>query len=156
MPIACIDAKHVADRHGVVWSLADAYVVAGPDIAFDDDPQVRPRPARLSETARKQLVLHPGAESPEGDARLRHFENGVADFPTLADKCAIHVDVFGREVLAKLAMPERATQLVLPPAQVFGGIGIDRLVGPAVRVAGLWCMVRPRTEPVSMFQTITP
>jgi hypothetical protein len=41
----------------------------------------------------------------------------------------------GREIFAELAVRKRSADLLSPPPCIFDGVGVDRLVGSAVRFA---------------------
>jgi hypothetical protein len=119
----------------MVGPLDHADRIARLQLPLDDDAQVRPGPQRLGEAPREQLVVHADAKSPARDPRLGNLQDHAPDLPALADQGRVHVHAFGREVLAELAVGERSADRLLPPARVLDGVGVDRLVGPAVGLA---------------------
>src|SRR5262249_9446557 len=133
--IAGVDAKDIPDGEIVVGSLDDPNRISSSHVALGDDSQVSPRSQRLREVARKHPVVHSNAKPPARYARLGNLKNGRPDLPAFADKRVVHLNPFGREVFAKLTVGQRSANLLCPPACVFDGVGVERLVGPAVRLA---------------------
>ena len=55
-----------------------------------------------------------------------------ADLPALSDEGGVDIEAEGGQVLAEDAVGERASELGLPGVEILAGVGVDRLVGPAV------------------------
>src|SRR5262249_38288983 len=89
----------------------------------------------LGKEARKQFIVHPNSQTPARDAWLGNLKDRGADLPTLTDKGVVHLNPFGGEILAKLAVSKRATDLLLPPPCVFDGVRVDHFVGSAMCAA---------------------
>ena len=69
------------------------------------------------------------------DSWLGNLENSGADLPTLADESVVHLNPFGGEILAKLAVSKRSADLLLPPPCIFDGVRVDHFVGSAMCLA---------------------
>src|SRR5947209_303066 len=106
-------------------------LVSSAHTPLDDDSQVSARPHRLGEAARKDRIVHPNPKSPARDPRLGNLKNSGPDLPTLSDERIVHLDTFGREVFAKLAVGKRSADLLFPPPCVLDGVGVDRFIGPS-------------------------
>src|SRR4051812_40573564 len=135
MVITCVNAKYIADGEVLIGPRDGPDLVAGRHLAFGDYAQVRPGPHGLGEAARERLVIHPNPEPPAGNARLGHFKYSTPDLPALAYERVVHLDPFGGEILAKLAVRKRSADLMCPPPRVFGRVRVHRFVGPAVCLA---------------------
>src|SRR5262249_51798989 len=135
LPIEGVDAEDVADGEIVVGALDDLNLIARPHVALDKDAQQGTGAQGLSETAREELVVHPHAQPPAGHPRLGALQYGGPDRPALPDEGIVHRNALRREVLAQLPVLERPADLLRPPAEIFHGIRIDRLVGAAVGTA---------------------
>src|SRR5262245_11143459 len=108
LPITGVDAKHVADADSVVRTFNHANLVPRAEEALDKDSQIRSGTQRLREAPDEAFVVHPDAEPPARHARLRDLEDAGPDLPALADEGLVHVDPFGRQVLAELPILERS------------------------------------------------
>jgi hypothetical protein len=104
MAITGVDAEHMSDGEIMIWSLDYPDLISGTHISLDDDSQVSPRSRRLGEAARKQLIIHPNSKPLARDSRFGNLENSGSDLPTLSDERIVHLNPFGREVLAKLTI----------------------------------------------------
>src|SRR5262245_21415772 len=116
----------------MIGALNDLNLIARADIALDKDAQIGPGAQGLGEAAREELVVHPHPQPPTGHPRLGNLQHGGPDRPALPDEGPVDLDALRREVLAQLPVLERPADLLRPPAEVFYGVGIDRLVGAAV------------------------
>jgi hypothetical protein len=83
----------------------------------------------------KHFVIHPNSKPPARDSWLGNLKNCGADLPTLADERLVHLNPFGGEILAKLAISERSADLLLPPPCVFDGVRVNDFVGSAMCLA---------------------
>jgi hypothetical protein len=119
----------------MIRSVNHSYLISGAEIAFANYSQVGAGSQRLSKTTNKHLIVHPDSKSPARHPRFGHFEHGGSDLPVLSDQRIIHRDPFRREVLAKLAILERPTELLLPPPHVFNRICVDRFIKASMRLA---------------------
>ena len=75
-----------------------------------------------------------GAELVARDARRGDLQQDLAGAPALADQGAADVDAPDGQVVAEGPRSQLAAQLPTPPLVVLGGIGVQRLVVPAVRL----------------------
>jgi hypothetical protein len=98
--------------------------VAGGDLAFGQDAQVGPGAAGGGEAGREPPAAHPDAQLEAGDARLGDLQQGPADPPALPHERVAHIDPAQGQVLPEGPRPQLAPDL--------GGVGVHRLVGPAV------------------------
>src|SRR5262249_18040633 len=119
----------------MIWSLDDINLVSGSHIPLRDESEEGSRPQRLGEAARKHFIIHPNSKPPARDSRLGHLKNSGADPPTLADETVVHLNPFGGEILANLAVSKGSADLLLPPPSVFDGVRVDHLIGSAMRRA---------------------
>src|SRR5262249_20161564 len=124
--------ENIADSEFVIGALNDPNLIARTDIALDNEAQVGPRTQGFSETTWEELVVHPHSQPPTGYPRFGDLQHHASDGPALADEGAVRVNALDREVLAQFPVLERPADLLRPPAEVFHGIGIERLVGAAV------------------------
>jgi hypothetical protein len=85
--------------------------------------------------ARKHFIIYANSKPPARDSWLGNLENRSADLPALADERFIHLNPFGGEILAKLAVFKRSADLLLPPPCVFDGVCVDHFVGSAMCLA---------------------
>src|SRR6185437_783132 len=109
------------DRHSLLCLSHSQDFVAGADLAFLQDPEVKPRPSARGQQCRHPRLIHPNADAIAGHARLSNLEQRAADLETVADANGIVGQSLDREVLAELSVDEvRPLQLFLPEA-----IGFD-------------------------------
>jgi len=132
MAITGVDAEYMSNGEIMIGSLDDPDLISGSHITLNDDSQISPGSRRLGEAARKQLIIHPNSKPPARDARLGNLENSGSDLPTLSDERIVHLNAFGRKVLAKLTMSKRSTDLLFPPPCVFDRVCVDRFIGSSV------------------------
>jgi hypothetical protein len=135
MAIVVVDAKYIPDGKIMSGSLDYPNLIASPHVTLDDQSQVSSGPRRLGKAAWKHLIVHPNAQPPARDSRLGNLENCRSDPPTFPDKCIVHTNPFGREILTKLTIGKRSVNLPFPPACIFDGVGVDDFIGSAMRLA---------------------
>ena len=133
--ITGVDAKDVSDGEIMSGSLDYPDLISGPNVTLDHDSEVRPGSQRVSEAARKRLIVHPDSKPPARDARLGNLKNRRPDLPTLSHERIVHVNPCCREIFAKLTVGKRPANLLFPPACVLDGVGVERFIGPPVRLA---------------------
>jgi len=130
-----VDAGHIPYGEIVIGAANYSDLVTTTYASLDDDSQISAGSHGLGETSGKNRVVHSNSKPPARHPRSRNLKNSGPKLPTLTDKRIAHVDAFGREVFAKLAEFNRAAKLLFPPARVFNGICIDRLVESAMRLS---------------------
>src|SRR5262245_57476557 len=133
--ITGVDAKYLSDGEIMIGSLDYPNLISGAHLTLDDYSQVSPGSQRLGETARKHFIVHPNAKPPARYPRLGHLKNSGPDLPTLSDERSVHLDLFRREIFAKLTIGQRSADLLFPPPEVFDGVGIDCFIGSPVCLA---------------------
>ena len=133
--ITDVDAQDISDGEIMIRSFEHPDLIARTQLTLRDNSQAGPGSQRLAKVAWKQLVIHPNCKPPAGDPRPGNLENRRSDLPTLSDQRVVHLDPFGGEILAKLAVRKRAADLLFPPAKVFDRVSIHGLVGSAVYLA---------------------
>src|SRR4051794_10776450 len=112
------DPEGLAHRHPVAGALDDRDVVAGPELAGSQDPEVGAGGAARGE------ALHQVGDAPvPGEAGARsapggHLEQRRPDPPPLPEDGAEQVEAAGAQVLAEPAGGQLTAELPLPPAGV--------------------------------------
>ncbi len=107
-------------------------LITGGDVPLDDDSQVCPGSQCLGKSAWKLRIIHARAEPPARNPWFGYFKDKGSNRPTLADERIVYRDSFSRQVFSELAVLKRAAECFFPPAQIFDGIGVERLVRTAV------------------------
>ena len=108
-------------------------VVAGPHQAFRDDPEVEARAVLGDKQVGHLGYAQTHADAEAGDARLGHFELGVADPIAVADADVAIVKAGDGEVLPELAGLQVVAAQVVPPVVIrFGLVDHDGALLPAV------------------------
>src|SRR5215216_5614607 len=130
--VVVVDPGHLAHGEAVAGTVDDLDRVAGGDLTLGPDAQVGAGPAGGRELAREPLAAHADAQLEAGDARLGDLEQGPADPPAPADLGPGDVDAADGQVLAEAARRDLPAQPAAPPLLVLGGIGVQRLVDPAM------------------------
>jgi hypothetical protein len=113
-----VDPDRVAAAHGASF----------------DNSQVHAGPARSSELARELVITHPYPELETRLAGLRDLQDGRSCVPPVSDVGVVQVNSYGGEVLSEGPGGQRASAR-FPPVVVLDGIGVHRLVGPAMDAA---------------------
>jgi hypothetical protein len=133
--ITVVDAKYISDLEIVIRRFHDRDLVSSPHVALDDYPEVSPGSQRLGEAARKHLIVHPNSKPPARYSRLGNLENCRPDLPALSDERIVHVNPFGREIFAQLAIGKRSADFLFPPTCILDGVCVDHFIGSPVRLA---------------------
>ena len=105
---------------------------AGMDEAFFLDGEVDAGLAGFEKGFDHACILESKAELVAGETGLGDDEACGADTELVADVDEILGHSFGREVFAERTWGKAATELGLPAVVVFGGVGVDGLIGAAV------------------------
>ncbi len=132
MVIAIVDAGDIVDSKAVPWCFADFDVIAGLECALLHYAHIAPRPIGRRERCWKSRVFQAEPELEARHPRFAHLEDYVTHSPMLPDYRCSDVNALSREIVAKHAGRESAPELSAPPLVVLRGIGVDRLVDPAV------------------------
>ncbi|MGY4455169.1 hypothetical protein ACVWZR_009829 [Bradyrhizobium sp. i1.3.1] len=107
-----IDLGH-AHAFGAISDLRD--LVAGLDVAFLDHTKIEAGPAVPDKQRGHVRLLHANPQPVTGDARLRHLEQGRADFVTVSDADVPVGEAVDGKILAELTLDEvRSTEVLLP------------------------------------------
>ena len=103
------------DRHPLC-PLSDLHnVIAGTDLAFLQNAEVKSWPSAGRQQRRHMRFVHPNADAIAGHPRLRDFEYCAADLKTIANTNNIVGQSLDCEVLAELSVDEIGSlQLFLP------------------------------------------
>jgi len=107
-----VDLGH-AHAFGAAGDFGD--LIAGLDVTFVDHAKIESGPAVLDQQRGHVRLIHANAEPVAGDARLRHLEQGRADFVTIADADLGVGKARDGEIFAELTCDEvQPTEMVLP------------------------------------------
>src|SRR5262249_12501465 len=130
--ITGVDAKYISDGETMSRPLDYPDLITRLYAPLDDQSEVRPWSQCLGELARERLIVHPNSKPPARDSWFGPLKNSGANLPALTDERAVHLNLFGGEILAKLAVSKRSADLLLPPSCIFQSVRVDHFVGSAM------------------------
>ncbi|HEX7979725.1 MAG TPA: hypothetical protein VF461_14045 [Gemmatimonadaceae bacterium] len=93
--------EHRPERDVVIGTEDDIDRVAGADVPFLHDAQVRAHSTDVLEPSGEARIAEPDAELEAGEPDLRDLEDRGSDCPAFANQCARQVDPFDGEILAE-------------------------------------------------------